>query len=405
MKRPSYPKQVAVVIERLESAGYAAYIVGGALRDALLEREANDFDVTTSALPEDMARVFADYPVIETGLKHGTLTVLVDHYPIEVTTFRIDGEYRDARHPEGVTFTDRVELDLARRDFTVNAMAYNDKRGLVDAFGGREDLAAGIIRAVGDPSARFSEDALRILRAYRFMSKLDFVIEPDTLLATATCREGLSHISAERITAELCGLFEGGAAGKALAAMIENEIFTAFAPDFHIDLGAVGDVDRLPPIFEIRLAYFLRSCADGGDSLFSRLRLSNASRSRVRGLLDLRKFNLLPMTEGRIRRFLAAAGARADDAEALLRTGGFFDLSPEQADTLIMGMREARGRGDCLTVASLAVDGKMLVGLGIHGRAVGETLAVLLERVLDNPSLNKKERLLSMAEEIKNGNS
>ena len=403
MKKPKYPEQVAEVIGQLESAGYAAYIVGGALRDALLGREAHDFDVTTSALPGDMVRIFSDYPVIETGLKHGTLTVLVDHCPIEITTFRIDGEYRDARHPDGVTFTDRVEDDLARRDFTVNAMAYNERRGLVDAFGGCEDLAAGVIRAVGDPVARFSEDALRILRAFRFLSKLDFAIEPETLAATRTCRGGLAQISAERITAELCGLFEGCAAGKALLAMIENDIFSAFAPDFKIDRGAVDGVELLPPVFETRLAYFLRGCTDGGECLIRQLRLSNASRSRVRSLLELRKFRFLPLAEARIRRFLAAAGVYADDAEALIRVGDFFDLSEDQSDRLLSGMEAARARGVCLTVASLAVDGRALMALGIQGRAVGETLNALLDRVLENPSLNKKDTLLAMAEEFKNG--
>ena len=403
MIKPQYPKQVAEAMARLENAGHSAYLVGGALRDALLSREAHDFDVTTSALPEDMERVFAGYPVIETGLKHGTLTVLIDGYPIEITTFRIDGEYRDARHPEGVTFTDRVEGDLARRDFTVNAMAYNETRGLVDEFGGREDLAAGILRAVGDPNARFSEDALRILRAFRFMSKLGFKIEENTLAATRACREGLSRISAERITAELCGLFEGKSAATALAAMKDCGIFGAIAPDFKMPMDAIGQINALPAVFEVRFVYFLRDCADGGESLIRHLRLSGASLSRVRRLLELRNFDLSSLTEERVRRLLAAAGRYAHDLDALVAVGGFFNIADAHRDTVLAMMAEIRARGDCLTLDGLAVDGRALMNLGLRGRDIGTTLTALLDRVLAEPSLNQRERLLSMAEEIGNG--
>ena len=403
MLRPQYPKSVATAMALLENAGHSAYLVGGALRDALLGREAHDFDVTTSALPKDMTRIFADYPVIETGLKHGTLTVLIDGMPIEITTFRIDGEYRDARHPEGVTFTDRVEGDLARRDFTVNAMAYNETRGLVDEFGGKEDLAAGIIRAVGDPCARFSEDALRILRAFRFMSKLGFRIEENTLAATRVCREGLSRISAERITAELCGLFEGKSAATALAAMKDCGIFGAIAPDFKVPADAIGQIGALPAVFEVRFAYFLRNSADGGESLIRHLRLSGASLSRVRGLLGLRNFDLSSLTEEHVRRLLAAAGRYADDLDAMMSVGGFFDVADADRDAVLAMMAQIRARGDCLTLDGLAVDGRALMTLGLRGRDIGTTLTALLDRVLAEPSLNQRERLLSMAEEIGNG--
>lgn len=403
MIKPKYPKQVAEAMSLLENAGHSAYLVGGALRDALLGREAHDFDVTTSALPEDMTRIFADYPVIETGLKHGTLTVLIDGMPIEITTFRIDGEYRDARHPEGVTFTNRVEGDLARRDFTVNAMAYNETRGLVDEFGGRADLAVGIIRAVGDPCARFTEDALRILRAFRFMSKLGFQIEENTLAATRVCREGLSRISAERITAELCGLFEGKSAATALAAMKDCGIFGAIAPDFKVPADAIGQIDALPAVFEVRFAYFLRNRADLGESLIRHLRLSGASLSRVRGLLVLRSFDLSPLTEERVRRLLAAAGRYADDLEALVSVGGFLNVADADRDAVLAMMAKIRAQGDCLTLADLAVDGRALMTLGLRGRDIGAALTALLDRVLAEPSLNREDVLLTMVREIQNG--
>lgn len=402
MVRPEYPPQVAEIMARLERAGHAAYLVGGALRDAMLGRGAHDFDVTTSALPHQMTEVFSDYPVIETGLKHGTLTVLADGLPIEITTFRIDGEYRDARHPEAVTFTDRIEDDLARRDFTVNAMAYNPSRGLVDVFGGEGDLASGVIRAVRDPHDRFREDALRILRAFRFMSKLDFQIEPHTLSAARDCREELTKISAERITAELCGLFEGRAAEAALVAMAQSGIWQTLAPELSISPSNAKGIDALPRRFEVRFAYFVRQTSDGGESLIRRLRLSNASRGHIHVLLSLRGVSLLPPSSARVRRLLAAAGAYVDDAEALLSADGFFDLTRADADQILAMVRQARQGSPCLSLSALAIDGRALMAVGFQGREIGTVLAALLERVLDDPDLNRPEALLSMAEKMKN---
>ena len=175
------PEYAESVLERLEQNGEEAYIVGGSLRDSLLGKAASDYDVATSALPERTLEIFSDYRVIATGLKHGTVTVMSDGKPIEVTTFRVDGGYSDSRHPDSVSFTRSIEEDVSRRDFTVNAMAYSQRRGLVDLFGGRDDLAKGIIRAVGDPERRFDEDALRIMRAFRFSAQLDFEIEEKSL--------------------------------------------------------------------------------------------------------------------------------------------------------------------------------------------------------------------------------
>ncbi len=401
MSDPKYPRAVGEIVERLENAGFAAYIVGGALRDALLGREAHDFDVTTSALPQEMEKVFEGFHVIATGLKHGTLTVIVDHFPVEVTTFRIDGEYRDSRHPEGVTFTDRIEDDLARRDFTVNAMAYSERRGAVDVFGGREDLKARLIRAVGDACARFDEDALRILRAYRFMSKLDFVIEDKTLAATVTCREGLSRISAERITTELGGIFEGMAASKSLALMLKNGIFSPFAPDFSVTAEAIGSIDSLPAIFEVRLAYFLRGCGDDGEALLSRLRLSGASLSRIRGLLRLRGFDMNGVNEEKVRRLMAAAGKYADDLDGLVMAGDFFRIDEQDRSKVVQLLGECRARRDCLSLSDLDIDGRALMAEGIRGREIGKTLAALLECVMVDPTLNRKESLLVIARELR----
>ena len=202
-------KDVSYLLSRLENAGFEAYAVGGFVRDAILGREAGDCDITTSALPEEIKTVFSDLRTIDTGIKHGTVTVLYGGTPYEITTYRVDGEYADNRHPDTVTFTASLREDLARRDFTVNAMAYSDSRGLVDAFCGREDLADRLIRAVGEPERRFSEDALRILRALRFASVLDFEIDEATRIAIFSESYRLASVSAERILVELRKLIGG----------------------------------------------------------------------------------------------------------------------------------------------------------------------------------------------------
>ncbi len=217
-----FPNYARAVMAALDVAGHRGYLVGGSLRDILRGVTPHDYDMTTDATPEEMLEIFRDFRVIPTGLKHGTLTVLSDGHPIEVTTHRVDGEYLDSRRPESVSFTRQLSEDLSRRDFTVNAMAWHPETGLIDLFGGREDLEKGIIRAVGEPQKRFSEDALRILRAFRFAAQLNFEIEPRTLSGAAACREGLAHISAERIFSEVSRMLEAPAAVRGFRAMLDT---------------------------------------------------------------------------------------------------------------------------------------------------------------------------------------
>ena len=196
------PPQVNTVIEILNAKGHSAYVVGGACRDLIMGKSAHDWDVTTSALPEETAAAFASYRVIETGIKHGTVTVIVDSMNIEITTYRIESGYSDNRHPDSVSFTDRVEDDLSRRDFTVNAIAFSPSNGMVDPFGGQNDIERKLIRCVGDPDKRFGEDALRIIRALRFSSVLGFGIDKETEESIRRNYKSLSHISVERIFTE-----------------------------------------------------------------------------------------------------------------------------------------------------------------------------------------------------------
>lgn len=198
------PEKVSAIIRRLQSAGYEAYAVGGCVRDSLLNRVPVDWDITTSARPAEVKALFEH--TVDTGIAHGTVTVLIDREGFEVTTYRIDGDYEDSRHPKQVEFTPLLSLDLSRRDFTINAMAYNNEAGIVDLFGGIQDLKNRVIRCVGDPDSRFGEDALRIMRAVRFCAQLGFEIEPTTLSAVASHAFELSRISAERIRVELTKL-------------------------------------------------------------------------------------------------------------------------------------------------------------------------------------------------------
>ena len=235
------PQHALTVVERLERYGYEAYVVGGCVRDSLMGRCPKDWDVCTNALPEEVLRVFKRFHVIKTGLQHGTVTVMVDKQPVEVTTFRIDGNYTDNRHPDSVNFVSRVEEDLARRDFTINAMAYNPARGLVDAFGGQEDLQARIIRCVGEPDERFNEDGLRILRALRFAARYDFGIETETAFSMHRNRHLLENVSVERIFSELKGIL----VGEGVLGMMQAfpDIFSVIIPEL---APAVGFDQRNP---------------------------------------------------------------------------------------------------------------------------------------------------------------
>lgn len=229
------PDYARTVLERLERYGFEAYVVGGCVRDSLMGRVPKDWDVCTNALPEEVLRVFRKFHVIKTGLQHGTVTVMVNREPVEVTTFRVDGDYSDNRHPDSVAFVSRVEEDLSRRDFTINAMAYNPKRGLVDAFGGQEDLRSRVMRCVGDPDARFNEDGLRILRALRFAARFNFDVERETSDAVRRNRHLLENVSAERIFKELKGILVGEGAVSMLLAY--PEVFSVIIPQMAPTVG------------------------------------------------------------------------------------------------------------------------------------------------------------------------
>ena len=390
------PPYVAVVLDRLRECGHSAYIVGGSLRDLMLGGTPHDWDVTTSARPEQTLAAFSDFSTIPTGLQHGTVTVLIDHIPIEITTYRIDGTYTDARRPDSVTFTDRLSEDLARRDFTVNAMAYSPEGGLVDLYGGREDLGAGILRAVGEPARRFTEDALRILRGFRFSAQLDFTIEPQTLTAMRDTREGLCRISAERILAEISRLLTSPAAPRAWEALVGAEVLPLILPRMAarqtrpLSETAAG-LGKLPRDLATRMAWLFFGMAQ--EDIRADLNALKPP-TRLKEDILLLTAALKPpaeVTPAAARRLIRHCGELTDSAMSLWKCAG-HDVSELRALAAAV-----RAEGFCRSVADLAVSGNDLIALGIRGKALGETLKGLLEYVTDHPEDNRRERLLEMA--------
>lgn len=430
------PAPVRTALSRLNAAGYSAYVVGGCVRDALRGTAPHDWDCTTSALPEQTVRCFPDYHVIETGLQHGTVTVVIDRMPIEITTYRIDGSYADHRRPDSVTFTDRLEDDLARRDFTMNAMAYHPERGLIDPYHGADDLRACCIRCVGDPSARFEEDGLRILRALRFASVLDFTVEPQTAAAAHEKAPLLRYISAERIYAELGKLLCGCAAERVLTAHAEI-LFTVLPQlspmygflqhnphhDYDVYIHTLKTVSAVPPEPVLRLAALLHDAGKpasftqderGGHfyghaavsdriaaEVLSALKSDRKTRERVRLLVQHHDY-VWNGTEKQLKRAVRRFGYEAarqllllHKADVTAQAAAFRSERIAEADRLL-GMLDALHEADaCMSVAGLAVSGKDLLDAGIpQGKQIGQMLQNLLEQVMEEQLPNEREALL-----------
>lgn len=387
----TYPENVRAIIDRLEANGESAYIVGGSLRDVLLGIAPHDYDVTTSALPEKTLALFSDMRVIETGIKHGTVTVISDGEPVEVTTFRVDGEYTDSRHPSSVSFTDRIEEDLARRDFTVNAMAYSERRGLVDPFGGSDDVKRRIIRAVGDPQERFSEDALRIMRVFRFAAQLGFEIEVNTLEGAIACVEGLKNIARERIGSEFIRLITSPYAKNALMLMVRTDVIKYVLGDYEITEELIGVVADMQAQDVSRLGALLcRADFETATDILGGLRCSS---KQTKGALAV------------------AVGAQvsvrsAEDARKLIaRTGIYAPYAARLSERLGVSNTGAelltvRQQNTPCTVRELAINGKVLAGLGARGKQIGKALELLLEAVIEKPELNDESTLVALAEKI-----
>ncbi len=379
------------IIELLEEAGFEAYAVGGCVRDTLLGRSPKDWDITTSAQPEEIQRVFER--TFDTGIKHGTVSVRMFGETYEVTTYRIDGQYADHRRPDSVLFTASLREDLARRDFTINAMAFHPVRGLVDLFEGREDLRRGLVRCVGNPSDRFEEDALRMLRALRFSAYLSFDIDPDTLAAVAEKAELMRFVSKERIAEEL---------GKILLSEHPDTIRTVWEtglmrwciPLFDGTDFPYGSLKDSPCERVVRWSLLLQRLSEEAcDEALRDLKFDNDTRRRVVRIARYRNAEL-PTGAAPMRHFLHELGVSYFEELCDVRRA----LGYEDGEAL----RQYEAQKDMpLEIRDLAIGGRELIERkGVSGPELGRLLEALLDRVLEDPGLNEKETLLELSDSL-----
>lgn len=435
------PTGARKIIARLEQHGYEAYIVGGCVRDSLMGKRPSDWDICTSARAEEMMALFEDKRVIPTGIQHGTLTILAEDGAYEVTTFRIDGEYLDHRHPKSVAFTRELAEDLSRRDFTINAMAWHPERGLIDLFGGVEDLRDRLVRAVGDPVQRFNEDGLRMLRMVRFATVLDFDYDPATYDAVRKQGHLLQYISKERIQVELNKILLAAHPARGLEDLYTLGMYPYIIPMmchtvgfaqrgghhfldvFEHSLLAVGII---APELVLRLTMLLHDIGkpfvwDSSESLsYDRfddhaavsaklagkilrdLKYDNATRKDVVELIAHHNDILLPDPVN-VRRALARLGEVQTRRLVQVKVADLIahDLAGEREKILALFAEisdvidEVVARGDCTSVKALAIGGQDMMALGLSGRAIGQMLNAALELVLEKPEMNTRETLLN----------
>ena len=431
------PDYVSRCIQALEEAGFAAYAVGGCVRDACLGLTPHDYDLCTAALPEQTEAVFAGEKLVLAGKKHGTVGVVTDGGVVEITTFRTEGDYLDNRHPEWVEFVSEIEKDLARRDFTVNAMAYSPSRGFADPFGGREDLANKVLRAVGDPAARFQEDSLRILRGVRFAVKYSLKPEEITESAMISLAPLMDNLARERVFDELCRLLPLVTADDLLRfAPVLGAVILELQPTFGFDQKCrhhaydlfthiARVAENVPADLSLRWAALLHDVGKPGcftldeqgqghfyghaqvsaelaDSILRRLKAPTTLRERVVFLIDK---HMTPLEADRklLRRRLAQYGAEATEQLLALQIADTDATGVSSGGERFAGVGEIlaqlQAEDACLTVRDLAIDGHDLMALGITGRQIGITQKRLLELVLEERIPNEKEALLNFAME------
>lgn len=427
------PKGAEFIIRSLENAGFEAYIVGGCVRDGILGRDPEDWDITTIAKPDEIKRIFSH--TVDTGIEHGTVTVLVPPDEVErgirsfeVTTYRIDGEYTDHRHPNAVSFTGSLEEDLARRDFTINAMAYHMERGIIDPFHGQEDLEKKIVRTVGKAKDRFAEDALRMMRGIRFSAQLDFSLDEEAYLGIESLKESLENVSKERIAVELWKLLASAHPDK-----VEMFFSTGLAPYITEDFPKIQEsgIPRLLPFAPVekivRFGLFLRNVPDlarkilrdlkldresieGGShfaALFSeeevespyalRKRIARYGLKMVRDFYEMR-LALLHQDEEEL-----YSPLESDLLESKRRTGEII-TTKKQAESIVkerlLWIMKVESEKNCVSLSELMLSGKDLISLGVSpGKRMGEILQLAFDRVLQEPKENEKEKLISYLQE------
>ena len=439
------PGKVNKIIGVLQEAGFEAYAVGGCIRDSLLGRTPNDWDITTSAKPMEVKALFSH--TIDTGIQHGTLTILLDREGFEVTTYRIDGEYEDGRHPKEVSFTGSLEEDLKRRDFTINALAYNETAGLIDIFEGQKDLKDGIIRCVGNAEERFTEDALRMLRAIRFSAQLGYRIEENTLAAIHKLAGNLEKISAERIQTELLKLMVSPHPDY-LRTAYECGVTKVFFPEFDLAMETpqnhphhcynVGEhilhsLIEVPADKVLRLTMLLHDIAKpqcltvdekgithfhgheemGAEMsrvILRRLRMDNDTTDKVCRLVRFHDYGNGVAPDRRIvRRAVNKIGEDLFDDFILVKKADLLAQSMYLREEKLSNLaewdacyREIREAEECVSLRTLAVNGRDLIAAGLQpGRELGDILKQLLDEVLETPEKNEKDYLISRAKELR----
>ncbi|WP_414697861.1 CCA tRNA nucleotidyltransferase [Peptacetobacter sp. AB845] len=439
------PETTAYIIERIEKNGFEAFAVGGCIRDSLLGRVPNDWDITTSAKPADIMNIFEN--TVETGIEHGTVTVVIDKEPYEVTTYRIDGDYTDGRHPDSVEFTENIEEDLSRRDFTINAMAYNNSTGLVDVFGGREDLENRVIRCVGNPKKRFEEDALRMMRGIRFSAQLGFSIEKDTFKAIEEMADSISVVSIERINVEFTKTLMSDA--KKIMIYHETGILKNVLPelytvekenlkgDFSIEKSIKMGIDcanLCKKDLACRLAGFFVYIneaigVENTKKILKKMRYDNKTISKTCELLKYSMRNIsnnkedlkyLLMKLDSVELLEDLIDLKAAEVDTYLETQKkiFEDESTKNDESDKVGLevleaftveslivlnnientlKEIVDNKECFRVKDLDINGKDLIAAGVKpGKEIGEMLNKILKEVIKNPDINKKEKLLEI---------
>lgn len=437
----SLPEDVRIIINQIERAGFEAYAVGGCVRDSILGRKPNDWDITTSALPEEIKRIFSH--TVDTGIQHGTVTVIRNRQGYEVTTYRIDGEYEDSRHPKEVAFTKALAEDLRRRDFTINAMAYNERDGLVDIYDGIGDLKRGVIQAVGDARERFSEDALRIMRAVRFGAQLGYQIEDNTRKAIEELAPTLSKISAERIQVELVKLvtsphpdwvrllYETGISAvimpefDAIMETGQNNPHHYYSVGEHTLHGMMQIKDESEKLKDLRLAMLFHDLgkaqtktvdADGIDhfhghaavsaemakTILRRLKFDNDTIKIVNKLVYYHDYKIIEEPKY-VRRAINRIGEDIFPLLLEVKQADFMAQSDYQREQKAESLSKVRKlyqqileSKECISLKDLAVNGKDLIEAGVKpGRDIGLVLDHMLKAVIDDPAKNDKEYLLN----------
>lgn len=402
------PPKVNYIINKIYDNNYQAHIVGGCVRDAILGIEPNDYDITTSATPEIIKDIFRDFKCIETGIKHGTVSLVIDEDIYEITTYRIEDEYEDHRRPANVYFTNKLEEDLKRRDFTINAMAYNEKDGLIDLFGGKIDIENKIIRTVGDSYDRFNEDGLRMMRAIRFCSKLDFKLENKTLLAIYDNARIIKNISLERITDEF---------NKIILSNKPENIMYLFKTKLLNYLGISSEYDeykirklckqinilnKFDKVLVKRLVvldYLTEHLNINCKSFCKELVYSKKIIKNHNIILNLiKEIQFRELNKIKVKKILGKIDK--DLFEQYLDINKIIYEDKENFDRIIYILKEIEENNECYKMKNLKIDGKDIMNLGYENKAIGKILNYLLEEVIINPNINKKKLLIKKIKEI-----